>query len=437
MTSPPDHAIALPRIESNRIDSDIPIAVLTAGLLLFALAFFNEANFRTREPDNSSTDAQIVLKLGLCAICGTFGFVHLHRTGRLLLEFPGVLIILFGVWALFTAPMATDFTYTAGATASLWCILLFAPAALVILGKRRVLQILVAAELLFLVGCWLTYYLYPELGRDPFLDPDTGLDVVRLGGLQHPNATGRQAALTLALLLIAGYEKVLGWRTVLIAGGFAALTLLLAESRTAWLAAIAATGLAATWKMDRWWRTSLAASAMLMLVLWFFIGADFDRLFSSISRSGNAEEIYSLTGRTELWRFSIDQLKTAPLFGFGHGGARFVCEHNGWPTTHAHNTVLNVMLGTGLIGGLLVLGMFVAQGAAFLHRPKLFPDMMLVVVFVAGLADTVLFHAIPASFTTVWAISLFWRSADEYVDGDDDAPGDAVEDHPLERSRNV
>lgn len=74
----------------------------------------------------------------------------------------------------------------------------------------------------------------------------------------------------------------------------------------------------------------------------------------------------TFSGRTLIWRYSIELIGTRPLTGFGLG-ALFAHEppaqtvalrrQIGFDAAHAHNGIIGVLLDTGLIGGLLVLAL--------------------------------------------------------------------------------
>jgi O-antigen ligase len=234
---------------------------------------------------------------------------------------------------------------------------------------------------------------------------------VRFGGLNHPNTTGRQAALAIGLALTAGLARAVRWKTLLPLFALASVTLLLTDSRTASCAAIATLLLVFYRKTGFTTRYLVAYSAFVIAVVWFaFLRPELDQSLSALSRSGEAEEIVTLTGRTDLWAFALRKLGESPIVGYGYGCSRFViaAEHY-WPTHHAHNVILNMMLGTGVIGGCLLLAMFWNLVRGAIRAPDYFPDVILVLVLVGGIADTVMFSPIPDSHTLMWLAALAWR----------------------------
>jgi exopolysaccharide production protein ExoQ len=386
-------------------------AVMWGRWLLFALVFVNEANFRLADGTQFGLDWQIALRLAVCAACGGYGFLYLPLTLSVMLRWPGVLGTALAAWCLVTAPLAVSQTYAGTSSVALLCVVLFAPAVLRALGGRRVVLTIVTALVLFLGCSWVVYFAVPELGRTEFVTAD--LEVIqRVGGLAHANGLGRQAALALAILLALGCERQASWRRLWPLLGLAGLTLVAAGSKTAMLAALAAAALLFCRRLG----------PRLMLALGCLFGApialaaiswevDTEPLLALLARSGDAQEVYSLTGRTELWSHVVAEIGNSPLLGYGHGCARFVIMGFGldWANYHAHNVWLNVLLCTGLVGGGLLAAMMVYQLWSLCRRPDSFPDVVTLLVLVGGIADCVMLNPIPDSHTLIWLIALVWR----------------------------
>ena len=53
--------------------------------------------------------------------------------------------------------------------------------------------------------------------------------------------------------------------------------------------------------------------------------------------------------------------------------------------------------------------MAASQVVGFVKHPDIFPDVILVLVVVGGVADAVMLNPIPDSYTVLWFIALFWR----------------------------
>jgi O-antigen ligase len=86
-----------------------------------------------------------------------------------------------------------------------------------------------------------------------------------------------------------------------------------------------------------------------------------------------------------------------------------MCQFEGFAINHAHNLLLNVMINTGVVGGLLLAAMLLAQVGQMFLRPSAFPDMMVVMILVLGFADIPLLSVMPDAPTLLWIIAAVWR----------------------------
>jgi len=389
--------------------------VIIGTLFVAAFAFAMDANFRVVEAeDQQQFDWQIMMRLGLCGVCGLYGLWNLPYTQRELFRFPGAWLTLFGAWAAVTVPFAENVEYAAVACMALWCVILFAPALLVNVPREAITWASFFALLLFVVLCWFVFFAIPSLGRDPYLEGAMG-GRIRLGGLHQPNGTGRQAALFAGLLFATPLftrRKVLF--VMLLA--LAAITILATGSRTSLVALVAISGMFVIRKFS--FSTFVILTSISLIVVCLVISAwaagafrvDGTAVAEGISRDGDAEEATSLAGRTPLWEFALIKTAKSPVFGCGYECSRFVITRDHfWPTFHAHNLLLDVMMCTGLIGGGLLIAMILSTIVSALGRPAGLPDYLLMLVFVLGISDLVMLTPIANSYTLLWAVAMFWR----------------------------
>lgn len=80
-------------------------------------------------------------------------------------------------------------------------------------------------------------------------------------------------------------------------------------------------------------------------------------LVDFVNRGEDADRIMSITGRTEIWPYAIQRIcegTTSLLFGHGYGVSKEVLNENNWTVSftayHSHNTFLEPLLATGLLG---------------------------------------------------------------------------------------
>jgi O-antigen ligase len=82
----------------------------------------------------------------------------------------------------------------------------------------------------------------------------------------------------------------------------------------------------------------------------------------------------TFTGRTDVWNYAIDRIFESfqsTLIGHGYGASKLVLNENNWRAGfyayHAHNTLLEALLGTGLIGTIPFI-LLVAYSTTWLFR---------------------------------------------------------------------
>lgn len=388
---------------------------IALGMLLTgAVVFINESVFRRTNVEQFAFDWQIALRLALCGCCGLYGLAH-RQHQALWQEFPAVLAAAFVAWTLVTVPFAVSLNYAAASSLSLVCFALFAPAVVAELGGRRFVKSVFSGLLLYNVGSWLLYMLGADANAIEVDLPGVEY-VARMGGLNSSNSTGRQAAALWGMTLALWVARTVPLRLLLVSGALALATLKATDSRTAMLAAAAATSVVIAERLGRRNALALAVLAALAAAVGMLLlsngppGVTTDDFFSKFSRSGEADEIYHMTGRVELWEFVVACIRSSPVFGYGWGCTRFLLIDGHFATHHAHNLILNVTLGGGVLAGALVASTLVGLIGRGLREPNLFPDVVTALVCVGGMADAVMLNPVPDSHTLMWMAALHWRS---------------------------
>lgn len=124
----------------------------------------------------------------------------------------------------------------------------------------------------------------------------------------------------------------------------------------------------------------------------------------------NAEDILlslgkdaTLTGRTDIWQFSLSKIQERPLLGYGYQAfwqgwgseAQDAWLREGWRVPHAHNGFLDLSLELGLIGLSCFLAIFLLTGIRRLKDIKLhaapeyvLPIVLLVYLVMANLTES-------------------------------------------------
>ena len=187
------------------------------------------------------------------------------------------------------------------------------------------------------------------------MQPDAGDRA--LGNMGQPNQLATLLLMGGVLLVGLFRRRVLGSRVTLFAAGFLTLVVVLAQSRTAAVSALALTVLLATKSRSlRWWALAwIIAFGALTLV--FPSAAEFLMI-----SNGRGAGLGNTSNRLEIWSQVVYAIREAPLLGYGWNqtptaqmtGALF---HAGSTTyTNAHNILLDLVAWNGIPLGVLLIG---------------------------------------------------------------------------------
>ncbi len=327
------------------------------GIVILFLAVFGNGIDITRDVDRSrgvSISFQVVLRIlvGACALAvGIWGWWRLPAVRGLLTTGRGWLVVSFIVGAflailqsperpvaLFVASMVLGYTLL-----TLTCLTLY--------DFKTIAMTVMLAVWLYVLGGWVAYLLFPEIGVfKEFLSLTQSVD--RMGGLGHPNTTGRSVCLATVMLLVACKQGWVNWRWTLLAIPVLILTLIESKSRSPVIATAIAIGIVGL-PLLKYSTTYLAIAGVTFAVFASMIyielnsGTDLfvQKALLSSTKSGSLREITSLTGRTEIWQEALKHIRSSPIVGHGGGSSsKIMFEHSG----HAHNLLLEAALLYGI-----------------------------------------------------------------------------------------
>jgi O-antigen ligase len=402
-----------------------PLITIVGFVSLFGVAIFNLIDI---EVDNAKVSAggQAVIKIGFLALGGLYGGVGFLTDGRvrkLLFSFPVMwMMILLGFYFVSVATSSTKFASLASAI-SIACVLSMTVTAIVQLGPLRMLQTMFYATSLYVSGSWFVYLFVPSIGV--FQEPTVGGEfVARMGGLAHPNTLGQVSGLTLVLgLLLYREEKKFSLiRTVLILLAVGALAGSL--SRTSLLASIV--GVAIVFREHLFQRkylmTAVIAGFVGLVVLlgasmFTDVGQKVQGKLGMLSKSGDASELTSATGRTEIWGYALQLLAERPVTGYGAATSKFYLQDY---SMYTHNLVLNIAFSTGMIGGLFALWMCLERAFRVIFYRHRIADALVVFILVNGLFENVIFSVLCGLPTILWIIGLALPVVDQMARKNDD-----------------
>lgn len=232
-------------------------------------------------------------------------------------------------------------------------------------SPEMLLQFGKATLLILLAGSLVWAYAQPSLvlQRPYVYGWVPGMDFRLWGLASHANSIGPLALLYLLLAFHQPYRRRwLHWLGLAVAFG----VLVLAQSKTAWVAAFLLLGILAYYNVAPKFRLAwasgranyqvmgiaIAAIAGALGMLAFVIAVDIGPYWEKFARSSAGEQMFSLTGRGQIWEVAIEVWKANPWFGYGPSlwdpefrksiGMSFAFS--------AHSQFLQSLAGAGIIG---------------------------------------------------------------------------------------
>ena len=405
-------AIPLSLHRENSSSEAWSLRSMSCWLLMVLITFINGADFRgTTGAENFEVHWQIYLRLLVSISSGAMaGLLLFPKSYRDFIAWPGFSVTLILVWYGVCVPFGIERVYCAAAWVCLTCVLVFVPTAMRVLGAWGIVSSIAVGLVLYVAGSWIAYIYYPEVGIYKEQITNT-YALERMGGLGHPNELGFYCAFTILTFVAIGISKRLPWVVVVPVLLVAGLALLKCYSRTSMI--VTTIGLIFT--LQNQLRANIAipiAGLFLGFVVAFAAVSSgkvdwiVEDLLSGVSKSGSSSELSSATGRDEIWKYGIEQIKASPVFGYGYGAARFIMYNHSY---HCHNVVLNAMMAGGVVAGvLLLLQMFYVLWGMF-FQPRYEIDGLAVCFLIGGMVEGLLSATTPAAHMAIWSMILFWR----------------------------
>ncbi|NRT58340.1 O-antigen ligase family protein [Sphaerotilus uruguayifluvii] len=220
---------------------------------------------------------------------------------------------------------------------------------------------------------------------------------IRLWGIgSSPNSIGPLALLSLLLEYIAPTrDRRLRWLLV----GCGLATLVLAQSKTAWMATLVAGTCVSLFRfgLDRQGRlrfgTVIFVTALLSLLLIGMLIVPPQKLMAAVSETKAGSELVTLTGRSQIWNVAIDVWLEHPLFGYGPTiwDPAFRASLGMPFATHAHNQWLQSLSQGGAFSALALLLYLVVMiiGCIRMTRPTRGASLaILIFVLIRSMTET-------------------------------------------------
>ena len=392
---------------------DIAVWQLIGFGLLFSASFFNLVALDS-EKDVVKLDVQVYLKLAIVAGCGLyggFGFLSDPRIQRIAFSLPvAFVLVLCGMCAL-ASVFAFEPINAMVSSVSILCIYLMALTVSVSSGRVFAMKTIFWATGLFVFASWVIYFVAPGIGvmQEAI---DGGEFVSRMSGLSHPNTLGQCAGICclLGFCLYRNHEH--RGILVLCVMLLAAAALVNSYSRSSMLAT--GFGLLAIYRhqmlnrsnLGKWWFVIVVLIAGLMVLSTQVDIAQTLREKSAVlSKSGDAEELATATGRSAIWAKTIELIGKRPLLGYGLTSSKNLLDDY---SLYTHNLWLNVGLSCGLGGLLIAVLMFAWRFRMLFTFYSPLADAVFVFIVVNGLFENVIFSNLCGLPTICLVLTLSW-----------------------------
>ncbi len=384
---------------------------LAMMLFLGAMTFVINAQFRVRGAGDVQADWQSALKFLLWMAAGVIGAPHLPAPRRLLSHPGAALWLLYIAVALLGSPFSPLPGYSLGCALALLCLFAFSFALVEHLSEEQILWTVVGSLTLFNLGGWAVFYAVPDLGTSAAWTK-SGL-MLRMCGL-----AGQATNLGAVCAVAVGAVFVL-WRggrcrtaPALLLGGFAFATLLKSDARTTEIASVLGIALVVASRSGALMVGGALGAACLAVVLQVFPQVP-AMLGQGFSRSGDPTEVYTLTGRLEIWDFALQQIRASPVWGWGYNSSKAVLGGhigfgNGLMVDSAHNLYLQSMLSVGLMGTVPLVALLLWLLWRSVVRPIPIVVYTLVLVLVSSVSDTDAIGTTPTLVTILFFAASVW-----------------------------
>ena len=338
------------------------------GLVLLVLILVTTGSFvRTRPVDETDTaDWLVVVQLGLCVAAGLVGVVLIRKNSGGAVA--SRLLIAYVVAVIATSVFSSYFNLVVGywvllAGTSMLCIGLISTTPDESSLERIEFVIFATMAVMVLKDAILSVFVVEPVELED--------DVYRIGeNTTSANALGVLAAMAFCMSFRspasskgARYMRY-AWRALFL------VVILMSRSRVALVGCFAGM-LVRLWLSSRRSanpRTKLLIAAipcwigtvlLIGAIAWVLGVQPVVAMVDMVNRNEDSADLMSVTGRTEVWPYAVQRIfesAQSMMFGHGYGASRFVLNENNYTVSffayHSHNTFLEALLSTGLVGAI-------------------------------------------------------------------------------------
>lgn len=381
-------------------------------LLFFVFFFTSQMTFRGSDIIGGGTfDLQVIIRLLVLAavfcVCLLNYKVFFSHLRYMPLFFHAVMLMIFLVVTI----MPWSFNFYSVYAVLTHLIMFYTVVVLTLrFGFENALYYYVAGVCIFCLCSLIAYYAFPTVGRYWFFnDHGVFFQSTRMSGIAgHPNSLGVMCTTALLGLLHLVCIRYPVSKIVYIGAMIILLCLFLTDSRTSQGGTLLMAGVYLAVYLRLFSVAMLAGVSFSLLVLASIVFS-WDILFEVlqlVSRSGDVEEITSLTGRSHVWEQLFILMERRPVLGWGHATMGSVLleykDEIGFEVGQAHNLYLQIFFSSGAVGFFvymltLLSSVFVAFVQA--HRDRA-PFLLCVLIYI-----------MLASFTEAFMLSSIANNA--------------------------
>lgn len=376
---------------------------------LFLMIFLMDASFRTNDLNTLSIDWQSGLKMLLWLGAFIVSLSRIRSISREIFSQKFIFLTVYIIWAIVSTVYSVTPVYTFGASIGLLGAFLFSVLICRENSKKDILNTLAFGLGSFLITSWLYYLMSPEKASVSYWSINGY--ITRLTGISgQPNVLGREAALFICTIYLLGYLGYQPWHKLILPFLLGVATLFFTQSRVEILSLLIAY-VGVNVKAKKGVKPVLLIFFILINFSFIYFFFSNEETLLRFSRSGVISEIYTFTGRTEIWDYVIKKWSISPLVGYGYASSRIVIPQGyqseyGFTTSSSHNLFLQSLLTLGIIGTVFLLIHFTKQIIDFFSRNDRVRDLFLIIVLITGIFEVSAIGPVANTLTIIWVISI-------------------------------
>jgi exopolysaccharide production protein ExoQ len=386
---------------------------LTSTLTI--LSIVTAMSLRARDSTSAGIDWQIMLKIAVWLIAMSAA-LYFSRTHILKWALNPVVAI----WnlAIFAVGISVITSIIPTSSAVYWISMALCMSSASIISYRlsigRIATSAFFAISIICIGSVTAFLFAPEIGSSDFSSISGTLSSRMSGMVGHPQTMGRIASygLLLAIFLYFNNRTLLKNPPFLLCVCIVAFCLLMSGSRTPILACVGCIGIYVLWRIPK---LAIITFPVLVIGIAIFVSlVDVESAASSLSRTGNVQEILMLNGRGKIWPVVINLIGQKPIFGWGYGTVTSILPQYassmgfipGFEPANTQNSVLELMMATGAIGTAFIYTAYAVTIYFAASRRLTLPAMIIVFQLFLGTTEPIPFKDNPRFDLIMLAIAV-------------------------------